>query len=179
MNTILHFRSAPLKNMLLHYDVINRVIEEFDVSEFPLKATGHIIPVLQIPFKAFVSKHGNKKLLFVLHHLDHSKKGEEFCLRCLNYENGQEFWSMNEKSRPSSISPHLICTNQNGLLFIADARENKVLVLKNNLELQPLISAPGSLGAMGWCYKSNRLLVLYRNIDRQFTTTAFSIGEHV
>ena len=173
------FLIGSCDSMLLLYHINSKVIEEFDASEFPIKRTGHIIPVLKTPIDSIVTKHGNKKLLFITHFLEDSEKCRKFCLRCLNYENGRDYWFMNQELNLSTISPNVICTNQNGRIFIVDSQQNKILVLKKNRGLQPLLSAPGFLSAIGWCYKSNRLLVLYEKFDGQFTTTAFSIGEHV
>ena len=106
----------------------DNLIDEFNVSSFPIEFTGHTVP-LDDAGCAFMHnlcvtrQHGEKR--FILLYTDN--KGMKKIMKCMDFT-GKEIWKIDDRQFDEmKLHPRDICTDDKGNIFLADSTKNNVV----------------------------------------------------
>ena len=172
------FRAKPFTLGAIHFSEGNllvvhplkQIVEEFNVSSFPVKRTGNKIPTGLIPWtnqirnmRVMKVKQQEKCLL-----LQYFTNDVESALRCVDYR-GRQLWEVKrQKLGDIYFQPEDVCADEDGHVFTLDSRGNRVVVIKPDLSLQVLITTPGIVTSLARCDVTGKLYVSRRNEGSEF-----------
>ena len=145
------------------------LVEEFDVSSFPVRRTG-----LRIPSGLSTERHrirnmcamkqgGEKRLLLEYDANLDIGPGADSALRCVDYR-GQKLWEVKQQLLGGlRFHPEGVCTDNNGHVFTLNCRGNRVVVINPDRSIQVIITTPGIVTALARCNVTGKLYVAHRN----------------
>ena len=147
---------------LLVANVLESIVEEFDVSVIPIRKTGVQIPTRNLARDirniCAMKQNGENRLL-----LQHFINNLESAIKCVDYS-GQQLWHIKKQPLGGILfQPWDACTDHNGHVFTADLQRNRVVVINEDVSLQVLTVASGMVLSIGWCDVTRRLYVAYLN----------------
>ena len=157
---------------LLVYKYKEDLVEEFDISEFPMKPTGHRICVgVDVIKMCSMFQKGQKTL--VIQHMD---KYSYYAITCLDY-NGRQMWSMGGlygmPIQNCRFHPEHICTDHKGHIFAVDPAGRRVVIINKDLDqMQTLLLTGPYVKCVSWNEAKDRLYVAHANKKRTHLITS-------
>ena len=154
-------------NKILVYRYDGHFIEEFDVSEFPIKPTGHRIPTgVHVLEMCAMFQKGQKTLV-----IQHEDNTGWHAMSCLDY-NGQKLWEIGgvhgETIPYQRFHPTYICTDEKEYIFAVDPAANRVCVINTDMDYkQTLLMMNPYVYCVSWDETRQRLYVVHA--DRTLT----------
>ena len=156
----------------LVYKYKEDLVEEFDVSEFPMKPTGHRIRVgVDVIKMCAMFQRGQKTLI-----IQYMDKYSYYAMTFLDY-NGRQMWTLGGLFQMPiqfcRFHPEYICTDRKGHIFAANPAGCRVAVINKDLDqMQTLLLIGPYVKCVSWNEAKERLYVVHANEKRTHLITS-------
>ena len=166
----LHFGSGHLYVA----DSMGCQIIEYNVSSFPIKATGLVIQPRQrgLFMVDFCTVKEHKNLNLILHFEDPTA---QFGLVVCVDSRGHYLWEIKSQSLDGIMfHPWSICSDPGGHVFMSDRNNARIVTLDQNHEMRHFMRSSGKIVGIAWCEITDKLFVISSNQSKgQITVSRF------